>query len=189
MDRWAWVAQYSVAFIVTLLFTMILAGSQLFAATPLGVGLTASHFVEFLGYTTALALLWFGAQRTAETLEEDGGAKTFLKRTLVPLATLVVLGVGYGVPLLLLGPVLSPAALTAYRWLFVFAIIAAAVWVGVSAYTHAVVLMPIVSRVRQRFAPAYPTALVARRCASCGKDLPAGIAVCRACGAPVARAG
>jgi len=46
----------------------------------------------------------------------------------VPLATLIVLAVGYRVPLFVLRPFLAPPAMMAYRWLFVLAIIGTALW-------------------------------------------------------------
>lgn len=83
----------------------ILASSHLFQNATLGrSGLSASSLVRFLGDVVALALIWRAAARAAATLEDDGNWRSLPRHTLTPLATLIVLAVGYGVPLFVYSP-------------------------------------------------------------------------------------
>src|SRR5436190_1376317 len=123
MDRWAWVLRYAVAFLFAVVLAAILDSSRLFHETTLGpAGPTAADVVRFLGDGAALLLVWFAAVRAAGMLPRDGTWRSFLRETLVPLATLVVLAVGYGVPLFVLHPFLDQPAMMVYGWLFVLAI-------------------------------------------------------------------
>src|SRR5205085_2369946 len=132
---------------LALVLAGILGASRLFQQTTLGPqGLTASAVVRFLGGGAALLLVWFGAARASRSLRDDRGWRSLLRHTLVSLATLVVLGVGYGVPLLLLRPLLNEPALTIYNWLFVVAIIGAAFWLALAAYQHSDTLAASVER-------------------------------------------
>jgi len=72
------------------------------------------------------------AFQAARSLADDGTWRSLARATIVPLATLIVLAVGYRVPLFVLRPFLAPPAMMAYRWLFVLAIIGAALWFAVA---------------------------------------------------------
>src|SRR5438552_12007139 len=190
MDRWAWVLRYGVACFFALLLAAILGGSRLFHDTTLGAdGPTAAGVVRFLGDGAALLLVWFAAARAAAALPKDGSWRSFLRQTLVPIATLVVLAVGYGVPLFVLRPFLNQPALMAYGWLFVLAILGAAFWLAWAAYQNAEALNSIVARlarrVSRRRAIALPAAIApaaSQRCGECGTIISPGATSCQHCG-------
>lgn len=180
MERWAWVLRYAVACLFALVLSAILGGSRLFQETTLGpAGPTAADVVRFLGDGAALLLIWFAAVRAVAMLPRDGSWRSFLRETLVPLATLVVLAVGYGVPLFVLRPVLDQPALIVYGWLFVLAIIGAALWLAWAGYQNAEALNGIVARlvrqVSRRRAIALPGGAEggAEACQHCGHKLAA----------------
>jgi len=86
------------------------------------------------------------AFQAARSLADDGTWRSLARATIVPLATLIVLAVGYRVPLFVLRPFLAPPAMMAYRWLFVLAIIGTALWFAVATYRRATVLGAVVAR-------------------------------------------
>ena len=192
MNRWAWVFQYGVACVLVLLLAAILGHSQLFQHTTLGPrGLAASNLVRFLGDAAALLLVWLAAARAATWLPGDGSWRALVRHTITPLATLIVLTLGYGVPLFLLRPFLNDAAMIMYGWVFVVAIIGAALWLALEAYEHADVLASVGSSL----APSVPrtatrhhdtSAASAPRCSECGTTLPPGATSCQNCGHRVA---
>jgi hypothetical protein len=186
IDRWAWLLRYAVACVVVLLLSAILARSRLFQATTIGArGLTAGEIVRFLGDATALTLVWLAAARAARSLPDDRSWRSLLHHTLVPVATLVVLGVGYGVPLFVLHPFLGPAGMMAYNWLFVVALVGTAVWLVIAAYHNADALAAVATilacslrREATGGTPPSPTA----RCPDCGTTLAPGAPACQKCG-------
>ena len=92
-------------------------------SAPLGRSdLSASILVRFLGDSAALILVWFMAARATRELRDQGGWQALMRAIAVPLATLMILLIGYGVPLFVLGPMLNDAGLAAYHWLFVVAV-------------------------------------------------------------------
>jgi len=190
MDRWTWGLRYGVACLFALLLAAILGGSRLFHDTTLGVdGPTAADVVRFLGDGAALLLLWFAAVRAAATLPKDGSWRSFLRQTLVPFATLVVLAVGYGVPLFVLRPFLNQPAIMVYGWIFVLAIIGAAFWLAWAAYQNAEALNSIVVRLARQASrrraialPATMAPAAPQRCSECGTSISPGAASCQHCG-------
>jgi hypothetical protein len=188
MDRWTWVLRYGVACFFALLLAALLDGTRLFHdATLRADGPTAADVVRFLGDGAALLLVWFAAARAAATLRDDGSWRSFLRPTLTPLATLVVLAVGYGVPLFVLHPFLNPPVMMVYRWLFVLAIIGAALWLAWAGYQNAEALGAIVARLARQVsrhrAIALPAAPAApQRCGECGTTISPGAVSCQHCG-------
>jgi hypothetical protein len=193
MNRWTWLLQYGVACFLALLLAGILGGTQLFQHTTLGAsGPAASDIVRFLGDGAALLLLWLAAARAATALPDDRSWRSMLRHTLTPLATLVVVVVGYGVPLFVLRPVLNQTAMATYGWLFVLATMTAAVWLAVSAYQHAGGLDSTISRIARRRAIPLPATTTATppatktaepdRCRECGATLAADATSCPRCG-------
>jgi hypothetical protein len=185
MERWVWLIRYGIAAFFALILASILGHSTLFQRAPLGPsGLTAGHLVLFFGYTAALALLWVAAVRAARELRDDGGWQSVARRTVMPLAALIILAIAYPVPLLLLGPFLHGAAMALYQWLFVVAITAAAVWLAVTVYTTVDVLMPLLSRVARSVAhgasQSRPTRVRAR-CDECGSEAAPLVTYCSDC--------
>jgi len=193
MDRWAWLLQYAVAFVLAVVLGAIFASSSLFQHTTLGTDrLTAANVARALGDAAALMILWFAAARAARALADDGSWRSLARATLLPLATLVVLGIGYGVPLFVLGPFLTPDAMMAYRWLFVLAIIATALWLAIAASRRAPVLAATVARLTHaaRTAKARETPAAAPKtapqCDQCGATVPPGATACEHCGRALA---
>jgi hypothetical protein len=195
MGAYVWLLQYGVACLVVLVLGAILASSSLFQHTTFGTDqVTAADAVRALADGAALVLLWFAAARARRSLPDDGSWRSLLRATILPLATLVVLGVGYGVPLFVLRPFLSPAAMMAYRWLFVLAIIGAALWLALASFRHATVLASVVARAARSVRSAATTreatspgvSASTARCEQCGAPVAPGVMSCRECGHPLA---
>jgi len=194
INGWTWIVRYAIACCLALVLAAVLGGSQLFQnarVTPNGP--SAADLVRFFGEGAALVLLWLAADRAARSLPEDGRERSVARHALLPLATLVVLALAYPVPLLLLHPVMTDTAMMGYRWLFVLAITAAAVWLVLTVSRDAEALSPALSRLAARFRAsaaarrartdslAVPTK-PALRCPACGEVLPPGQTTCAKCG-------
>ena len=200
MERWVWAIQYGVAVLVVLVLSALLGNSHLFHSAPLGRSdLSASSLVRFLGDSAALILLWLMARRATRELRDRSGWQALLRAIAVPLATLVILLVGYGVPLFVLGPVLNDAGLAAYHWLFVIAVMAAALWLARVLYENASLLTTVASNVARSvprhlesgselssatsLPSAGPEASKTRRCGQCGQELAPDSRSCGSCDA------
>jgi hypothetical protein len=188
-SRWVWVRRYAIAFVLVLVLTTLFGHSQIFANAPLAPrGLTAAHLVSFIGYTAALLLLWLAASRAASMLHDDRGWESVGREALVPVATLVVFIMGYGVPLILLRPFVNDTAMAVYNWLFVLAIGGAAIWFALAVYRSADALAPIFGRLarysREAAAARHeeaPPPVTKRHCTRCGRELTDEDDVCRSC--------
>ena len=200
MERWVWAIQYGVALLMVLALSALLGNSHLFHSAPLGRSdLSASSLVRLIGDSAALILLWFMARRATSELRDRGGWQALLRAIAVPLATLIILLVGYGVPLFVLGPILNDAGLAAYHWLFVVAVVAAALWLALVVYENAPLLTTVVSNLARSVprhlesgsdlasATSLPStgaeASRTTRCGQCGRELEPDSRSCSFCDA------
>lgn len=196
MRAWGWVVQYGIAIFLALVLGAILGGIPLFKETTLGAtGLTASDLVQFLGYGGALLLLWLLAYRATTELPEARKELLFLRRVIVPLATLIVVSVGYKVLGLLVGPFLDETSTTLYNWVFVLGIVGAALWLALVGYRHSALLIESFAALGQPGQPAPPqasfpcpqcgatAAIGTKFCSQCGQSL--ALAVCQNCNTPL----
>lgn len=178
---WGWLVQYGSGIALALLLGAILGGIPLFKETALGdTKLTASRIVQFMGYGSALLLLWLLGRRVAMELPEEGKGLSFLRQVITPLVTLIVLSVGYKVLWLLGGPFLGPTGKTIYNWTFVVGIVGAALWLAVAWFRHSPLLfesLQELERVGKRVAPGHSLA-----CPECGVPVAAGMEYCGKCG-------
>jgi hypothetical protein len=137
-----WLIQYGVAIVLALLLSALLGGLSLFKEASIGdTQLTASRLVLFLGYGSALLLLWMLGQRMLQELPETGKGPSIARHMITPVMTLIVLVIGYKVLLVIGEPLLGATGRSIYDWLFVVGTIAAAVWVGLAWYLKAAPLM------------------------------------------------
>lgn len=185
MKAWAWAGQYIIAMALALMLAAILGSIQLFAKTNIGAtGVTASNAVRFLGYGGALLLLWLLAHTAAMQIPEDGKGRSFVRHVIEPLATLIVVIVGYKVLLLLIGPFLGKTGTAVYNRVVVFGIVAAAVWLVWAGYRSSASLMEAIAALRP---PRSSTPLTPRAaCPQCGATASAGMKFCSQCGRSLA---
>ncbi len=180
MSSWVWVVQHGVTILITLLLGAVLGNLQFFRSASLGsTKLTASDLVQFLAYGGALFLLWLAARRAEQQILEDSKGLSFLRHTVVPLATLIVASAGYQVVLLVVGPFLGTKSSQIYQWVFVTGITAVAIWLGLACYQNAGSLTSAFSGMS---ASARSTS-----CPQCGGPVTAGIKFCGNCGSKIAQ--
>lgn len=143
-ERWVWLLRYAVVIVLALILATALGEMELFKTTKFGkTGLTAARVAQFLGYGGALLVLWLLAQRAAALLRSEDQRGKLLKSILVPLATLVVVACAHSVLLLILGPLMSKAWLSAYNWTFIAGIILSAAWLVAALFTGSASLAPL----------------------------------------------
>ncbi|HEY7531856.1 MAG TPA: hypothetical protein VH681_03620 [Nitrospiraceae bacterium] len=122
-----WMMEYGVAIILTFLFAMVLGQIPLFRETMIGK-LHASDVVQFLGYGGAMIIGWFGARQLSTDPPDDWKWLMPYRALILPVVTLLMVGVLYGVLLYVCEPFMTKSAKTIYNWVFIAGIIGASVW-------------------------------------------------------------
>lgn len=126
-----WMMEYGVAMILAVLCAMILGHLPLFREATMGK-LHASDFVQFIGYGGAIVLAWFGARQLAAEPPEDWKWLVPYRVLILPVTTLVIVGLAYDVLLYACEPFLSKSGKETYNWVFVVALIACCAWLIVT---------------------------------------------------------
>ena len=122
-----WVLEYGVAMMLSFGFAAILGHVPLFRETPVGK-LHASDVVQFLGYSGAMVIAWFGARQLSVDLPEDWKWLVPYRALILPATALALVAFSYGIVLLLCGPYLSKFAKGIYNWVFIVGIVANVAW-------------------------------------------------------------
>ncbi len=128
---WSWIGQYGAVLVLILFagpFLGHLAAFQSLTIPPLG--LKGSHAIRLLVDGIALSALWWLSFKTSRRLEDNGRGLAFLRGTLLPATTLLVLiladralrGAGF--------PLLERAGYRPYQWGHAAALLAAGIWLS-----------------------------------------------------------
>jgi hypothetical protein len=131
MNARKWMMEYGVAMVATFLFAVILGQIPLFRSTAVWK-LHASDLVQFIGYSGALVIAWFGARQLAADPPKDWKWLMPYRALILPVMTLVIVGMAYGVLLFVLGPLLSKLGKGTYNWIFIVGIVGSIVWLILS---------------------------------------------------------
>jgi hypothetical protein len=126
-----WMMGYGVAMILAVLCAMILGHLPLFREATMGK-LHASDLVQFIGYSGAIVLAWFGARQLADDPPEDWKWLAPYRALILPMTTLIMVGLAYGVLLYACEPFLSKSGKETYNWIFVVGLIACCAWLIVT---------------------------------------------------------
>ena len=126
-----WMMEYGVAVVLAFLLAIILGQISLFRETSVGK-LHASDLVQFIGYGGALIIAWLGARQLAINPPEDWKWLSPFQGMILPLATLLVMSICYGVMLYALEPFLGKSGKAIYNWTFIAAIVASSIWLILS---------------------------------------------------------
>lgn len=130
-----WLARYIALIVVAVFLSAALGATDFFrAALLVDKQLTASHLVRFLGYGFALFVFWQLARRLRASIREDEGRRSVLKSTLMPLATLVVVGGAHSTFLLVFDIWIDGPLFQIYNWVFVAAVLSCALWLVFSLF-------------------------------------------------------
>ncbi len=128
-NSWNWSGRYVAVIVVSLILAAALGNMDLFEKTTVFSGkLSASHLVRFLGYTSSLVSFWLLGQRATIVLRQQTGRWSFMQHLILPIVSLIFAAAAYSVLLLLLKPFMDASFHHIYNWLFIAAILAAAVW-------------------------------------------------------------
>jgi hypothetical protein len=122
-----WMMEYGVAMILAVVCAVILGHLSLFRETTIGK-LHASNLVQFIGYGGAIVLAWFGARQLSEEPPEDWKWLVPYRALILPVTTLVIVGLAYQVLLYACEPFLGKGGKDVYNWFFVVGLIASCVW-------------------------------------------------------------
>jgi hypothetical protein len=106
---------------------VILGHLSLFREATVGK-LHASDLVQFIGYGGAIVLAWFGARQLSEEPPEDWKWLVPYRALILPVTTLVTVGLAYQVLLYACEPFLGKGGKDVYNWVFVVGLIASCVW-------------------------------------------------------------
>lgn len=133
----AWWIRYVLVIVATLVLGAALGELAFFQKTSIAaLKLTAANLVRFMGYGSALMLLWLLAQRAAQELQQRGHWQQQASHFVLPLATVVIVPGAHPVLLLVLGGLLGLELRKIYDWLFILGTLAAAIWLVLSLYQH-----------------------------------------------------
>jgi hypothetical protein len=150
----AWWIRYLLVIVVTLVLGTALGELGFFQKTSIDVlKLNAANLVRFLGYGSALALLWLLARRAAQVLKSRGGWQEHACHFVLPLATVVIVPAAHPVLLLVLGGLLGADLRKVYDWLFILGTLAAAVWLVLALYQR---LEPLLLSLREAASSSSP---------------------------------
>ncbi len=143
----AWWIRYLLVIVVTLVLGAALGELAFFQKTSIALfKLTAANLVRFLGYGSALVLLWLLSRRAALELARHGGWQLQASHFVLPLAPVIIVPAAHPVLLLLFGGLLGAELRKIYDWLFILGTLAAAVWLVLSLYQH---LEPLLESLRK----------------------------------------
>jgi hypothetical protein len=131
MNARKWVMEYGVAMVLTFLFAVVLGQIPLFRGTTIGK-LHASDLVQCIGYGAALVIAWFGARQLAAEPPNDWKWLRPYRALILPVTTLAIVAMSYGVLLFVCDPFLSKSGKGIYNWIFIAAIVASSVWLILS---------------------------------------------------------
>jgi hypothetical protein len=131
MNARKWMMEYGVAMVLTFLIALILGQIPLFRVTSVGK-LHASDLVQCIGYGGSLVIAWLGARQLRNDPPEDWKWLLPLQGMILPLATLLVVSVCYGVLLYAIEPFLGKSGRAIYNWIFIVAIVASGIWLVLS---------------------------------------------------------
>jgi len=127
MKARTWMMEYGVAIILTALFAVVLGRIPLFRETAVG-NLHASDLVQFIGYGGAMVIAWFGARQLSAEPPDDWKWLMPYRALILPVVTLAMVAIAYGVLLYVCEPFMSKSGKTVYNWFFIAGIVAASVW-------------------------------------------------------------
>jgi len=131
MNARKWTMEYGVAMVLTFMFAVILGHIPLFRETTIGK-LHASDLVQCIGYGVALVIAWFGARQLAAEPPNDWKWLMPYRALILPVTTLAIVAISYGVLLLICDPFLSKSGKVIYNWIFIGTIVASSVWLILS---------------------------------------------------------
>ena len=131
MNARKWMMEYGVAMVLTFVFAVILGHVPLFRETTIGK-LHASDLVQGIGYGGALVIAWFGARQLAAEPPNDWKWLMPYRALILPVTTLAIVAISYGVLLYVCDPFLSKLGREIYNWIFIAAIVASSVWLILS---------------------------------------------------------
>lgn len=131
MNARKWMMEYGVAMIITFLFAVILGHIPLFRETTIGK-VHASDLVQCIGYGGALVIAWFGARQLAAEPPDDWKWLMPYRALILPVTTLAIVAISYGVLLYVCDPFLSKSGKEIYNWIFIAAIVTGSVWLILS---------------------------------------------------------
>ena len=131
MNARKWMMEYGVAMVATFLFAVILGKIPLFRGTAVWK-LHASDLVQFIGYGGALVIAWFGARQLAADPPKDWAWIIPYRALILPVTTLAIVAMSYGVLLFVCDPFMSKTGKGIYNWIFIVGIVASIVWLILS---------------------------------------------------------
>jgi hypothetical protein len=106
---------------------VILGHLTLFREATIGK-LHASDLVQFIGYGGAIVLAWLGARQLANEPPEDWKWLVPYRAMILPMTTLLIVGLAYQVLLYACEPFLGKGGKDVYNWVFVVGLMACCVW-------------------------------------------------------------
>lgn len=145
MAEWAWAVRYVAVIVLAIILAAALGHMDLFKKTVIGK-LSAARIVEFLGYGSALVIVWVLARRATLIIQKKSGKLLALQHLILPIASLAVIAIAYSVALLPLRPFMNPTLMNIYNWLFIAMILACVIWLFMAVLNKSASLTAMLTR-------------------------------------------
>lgn len=127
MKTRTWTMEYGVAIALAVVLAAVLGHLPLFREATVGK-LHASDLVQFLGYSGALVIGWFGARQLGLHPPDEWKWLAPYRAMILPVVTLVTVVIAYLVLLFVCQPFLGKTGRAIYNWVFVIGIVGVSAW-------------------------------------------------------------
>jgi len=126
-----WMMEYGVAILLAVICAVVLGHLPLFREATIGK-IRASDLVQFVGYGGAIVFAWMGARQLAVDPPDDWKWLVPYRALILPLTTLIIVGLAYEVLLYACEPFLGKPVKEVYNWTFVIGLVACCAWLIVT---------------------------------------------------------
>ncbi len=150
MNNWIWIGKFVIVIAAALALGEVLGSLELFRSTTLGTPkVTAGSLVRFVAHGGALVLLWLLGQQLTQQIRGLSGGLARLADPVLALITLIVTASAYVVLIKFSAALLGENLRSFLDWMFIFGILAAAVWLVYALFQNAEAVMEAIGKSRK----------------------------------------
>ena len=147
MSNWIWIGKFVIVIAAALVLGEVLGSLELFRSTTLGTQkVTAGSLVRFIAHAGALVLLWMLGQQLTRQIRALNGGMARLADPVLALITLIITASAYVVLINFSAALLGENLRSFLDWMFIFGILAAAVWLVWALFQNSEAVMEAISK-------------------------------------------
>lgn len=147
MNNWIWIGKFVIVIAAALVLGEVLGSLELFRSTTLGTQkVTAGSLVRFIAHAGALVLLFMLGQQLTRQIRALSGGLARLADPVLALITLIITASAYVVLINFSAAFLGENLRSFLDWMFIFAILAAAVWLVYALFQNSEAVMEAIGK-------------------------------------------